>query len=284
MKVAIAGVTGFIGNSLRMRMESLNWTVIPLLRSDFAREDIALTGLIDGCDVVVNVAGAPVIRRHTESYRKEIYDSRIGTTRKIVDAIRLAKKPPSQFICASAVGIYSDSEVNTESSFSYGNDFMAQVCHDWEASARDAENVTGVTIARMGVVLDSKSGALKIMLRPFKLGLGAKVGSGKQMFSWIHKLDLINAYMFVIEGKKTGTYNFTAPGYLRNADYTKALGKALKRPAFLTVPEFALRIIYGKGAETMISGQAAYPERLLQEGFNFKYPEIESALEDILHN
>ncbi len=282
MKAAIAGITGFIGSSLGSRLESLNWEGIPLLRKDFLRDDESFSELIDGCDVIINVVGAPVIKRQTAAYRKEIYDSRIGTTKKIVSAIRLAKKPPVQFVCASAVGIYSVNEVNTESSYSYGSDFMAQVCNDWENMAKSAEDYTGVTICRMGVVLDPQSGALKVMLLPFRLGLGAKVGTGEQMFSWIHSRDLINAFLFVIEGKRTGTYNFTAPGYLRNADYTKALGKVLKRPAFLKIPEFALKTIYGKGADTIISGQATYPERLLQEGFSFQFPQIEAALADLL--
>ncbi|HLN52181.1 MAG TPA: TIGR01777 family oxidoreductase [Lentimicrobium sp.] len=282
MKAAIAGVTGFIGSNIKSGLESLGWMVIPLLRSEFARDDSSFSELIDGCDVIINVAGVPVIKRQTAAYRKEIYDSRVGTTRKIVNAIKLAKDPPAQFVCASAVGIYSGSEVNTESSFSFGSDFMAQVCNDWENTAKSAEEFTGVTIARMGVVLDPRSGALKVMLLPFKMGLGAKVGSGNQMFSWIHSRDLINAYIFVIEGKKPGIYNFTSPGYLSNADYTKALGKALGKPTFFTVPENALKMIYGRGADTIISGQAAYPERLLQEGFNFQYPQIENALKDLL--
>lgn len=282
MKVAIAGATGFIGSSLRSRLENLKWTVIPLTRSDFSKDESSFYTLIDGCDLVINVAGVPVITRQTTDYRKEIYDSRIGTTRKIVNAIKLAKKPPAHFICASAVGIYSGDEVNTETSFSMGSDFMAQVCNDWENTANDAKDFAGVTIARMGVVLNAGSGALKVMLLPFGMGLGAKVGTGEQMFSWIHSEDLLNAYIFVIEGKRTGTYNFTSPGYLRNVDYTKALGEALNRPAVLTVPEFALKIIYGKGADAMISGQAVYPERLLSEGFKFKFPQIEEALKDLL--
>ena len=282
MKAAIAGATGFIGSSLKSELENRNWTVIPLQRTDFSGNVCNLSEKIEGCDVIINVAGAPVIKRQNKSYRQEIYDSRIETTKTIVHAIKLAKSPPSQFICASAIGIYSGDELNTESSFSYGDDFMAQVCRDWENTAKSAEDFTGVTIARMGVVLDAHNGALKVMLLPFRMGLGAKVGSGEQMFSWIHITDLIDAYLFVIENKKTGIYNFTSPGYLRNAEYTKALGTALNRPAIFTVPQLALKAIYGKGAETLISGQAAYPEKLLAEGFRFQFPQIESALKDLL--
>jgi uncharacterized protein (TIGR01777 family) len=282
MKAAITGITGFVGNRLKEHLESLKWIIVPLRREDIAKESNELSMLIDGCDVIINLAGAPILNRHTVAYRKIVYDSRILTTQKVVNAIKLLDNQNPLFISASAVGIYSDIGVNTESSFGYANDFMAQVCNDWEQAALEAKSITSVAIVRMGIVLDKKEGALQQMLLPFKLGVGGKIGTGKQMFSWIHIHDLINAYMFVINSKRSGVYNFTSPGYLNNDDFTKILAKTLNRPAFFTVPEFALKLLYGSGAETITSSHAVYPERLLNEGFEFKFPIIENALEDIL--
>lgn len=282
MRAAITGITGFVGSRLKEHLESLNWTVVPLKREELANDSNELSRLIEGCDVIINLAGAPIIKRHTAAYRKIVYDSRIKTTQKVVNAIKLLNNQHPLLISASAVGIYSDSGVNTETSFEYATDFMAQVCNDWEQSALEAKTITSVTIVRLGIVLDKKEGALQQMLLPFKYGIGGKIGSGRQMFSWIHIHDLINAFMFVIDGRRSGVYNFTSPGYINNTEFTKVLAKALHKPAFFTVPELALKLLYGSGAETIISSRAVYPERLRNEGFEFKFSIIEDALEDIL--
>lgn len=285
MKIAITGATGFIGRRLMSYFESLKWSVVPIQRNDLLKSGHELSVLIEGCDAIINLAGAPIISRHTAAHKKEIYESRINTTLNIVNAIKIAANPPAQLISGSAVGIYSGSMVNTEVSFEYASDFSAVVVNDWEQAAREAEKYTSLAIVRLGIVLDGKEGALPVMMKPFKMGFGGRISTGAQMFSWIHIDDLISAFRFIIEGRKSGVYNLTSPGYLRNADFTKVLSEALNKPAIFTVPEFALKLIYGDGAKTLTSGQAVYPERLISEGFRFKYPVIEQALADLLgHN
>lgn len=282
MKAAITGITGLIGTRLSTRLKELKWEVIPLTRQELSRDDSHISTLIDGCDVLINLAGAPILKRHTSEYKKEIYESRINTTLKLVNAIKITANPPKQFISASAVGIYSGVGVNTEAHYTYAADFMAQVVFDWEQAAGQAEPYTKVALPRQGIVLDRERSALQQMLIPFRLGLGATVGNGTQMFSWIHMDDLINAYLFLINGETSGVYNFTSPGYLRNADYTQVLAQTLNRPAFFSIPKLALKLVYGGAAETLTSGQAVYPERLLNEGFQFKYPIVEDALKDLV--
>lgn len=282
MKAAITGASGFIGGRLKLHLESLGWKVISLSRENLKEDDNILSSMIEGCDVLINLTGAPIIARHTDAYKKEIYESRVNTTLKLVSALIIAHHPPQHFISASAVGIYSGKGTHTETSTDYADDFMASVCINWEQAAMQAAPIAVIATTRLGIVLDEKQGALPTMMMPFKLGVGGKIASGGQMFSWIHIDDLISAFMHVIEGKKSGIYNFTSPGYLSNGDFTKVLADALNRPSFFTVPEAALKLIYGGGSRALTSGQAVYPERLLNEGFKFKYPVIEDALKEIL--
>lgn len=278
MKAAITGASGFIGSRLRAQLVSLNWEVVPLGRKEFQQDDKKLSNLINGCDVIINLAGVPIITRHTAKNRKIIFESRINTTLKLINAIKLTNQQPKHLISASAVGIYSETGVNTESNNSLASGFVAYVVKEWENAARKVESPTLLTIVRIGIVLDGKQGALPTMMLPFKLFIGGRIGSGKQMVSWIHIDDLLSAFLFVINTKADGIYNFTSPGYTSNAEMTVAIAKALNRPAFFTVPGFALKLLYGKGAEILTSGQIAYPEKLLHEGFKFQYPEIDDAL------
>lgn len=282
MKAAITGATGFVGSRLGKRLEAEGYTIVRIKRSDLAGSVNELCNRINDCDIVINLAGAPIIARHTEAYKKEIYSSRIETTCKLVNAMKLSKMPPRHLLSASAIGIYSDQMVNTETSAEYAQGFVADVCRDWEQEAREAESFTRVAILRLGIVLDGKEGALPKMALPFRLGAGGKLGSGNQMFSWIHIDDLVNAFMHIIQNQSTGLYNLTSPGYLRNEEFTRILAGTLHRPAIFTVPSFALRLIYGDGANALISGQAVYPQRLLDEGFAFKFPVVEDALKDTL--
>lgn len=282
MKAAISGSTGFIGSHLTTHLESAGWQVIPLTRQDINQTENTLAQKIDGCDAIINLAGSPILTRHTDKNKKLIYESRVNTTLKISKAIQLMKEPPPVFISASAIGIYSDNKVNTETIAEYADSFIAKVCKDWEDAARKASRYTQVNIVRLGVVLDAKEGALAKMIIPFKLGLGAKISNGQQMFSWIHIHDLMNAFMFVIQANQSGVFNFTAPGFLSNEAYTKTLAKALNRPALFWIPKVALRLIYGGGAQTLTSSQAVYPERLLSQHFTYKFPVLEQAMEDLV--
>lgn len=282
MKVLINGSTGLIGSSLITAFKAGGFEVIPVGRADFDADTGLLAAKMNDVDVVINLAGAPLIARWSASYKREILESRRNVTRKMVQAIALTTKRPRLFISASAVGIYPGNEIYTESYFGQAHDFLSGVCREWEAEARLAESYTSVAIFRFGVVLSKKGGALSKMLLPFKLGLGGPIAGGKQGFSWIHMDDLINAYLYVIENQLDGVFNLSAPEITDNAGFTRALGKAVKRPAILPVPAFALRLVYGEGASALTNGQKVIPERLQKEGFVFRFPELETALMDLL--
>ncbi len=282
MKVLISGSTGLVGKSLTAALIGKGIEVVSAGRVDFAKGMDVLAAKVSQVDVVVNLAGAPIVARWSASYKREILDSRIKTTGMLAKAIAAATPKPRLFISTSAVGIYPDGEMFTEANARYGHDFLAKVCTDWEAEAMKAAPYTKVAIFRLGVVLDAQGGALHKMLFPFRMGLGGPVAGGKQGFSWIHIDDLMNAYLFLIEKTLSGVFNLTAPGVTDNAGFTKALGKAVKRPAILPVPAFALRLVYGEGASALTSGQKVHPERLLKEGFVFKFPDLSGALVDLV--
>lgn len=282
MKILVSGSTGLVGRSLISKLKDTGHEVTGLSRSGFQKGVGYLTPLVNNADVVVHLAGAPVVARWTPSYKKEIEDSRFITTTMLTESIAKATRKPRLLISTSAVGIYPDGEVFTEATARYGNDFLAKVCTEWEDCAMKAASDTKVAIFRLGIVLSANGGALKKMLLPFKTGLGGPIASGKQGFSWIHIDDLVDAYLFVMEKQLDGIFNLTAPNPTDNATYTKALGKALKRPVFMPIPAFALRLIFGEGATMLTGGQKVLPGRLLKEGFEFAFPDIAKALNDLI--
>lgn len=280
--LAIAGASGLIGSRLTKNFESKNWNVIPLGRRDFSGKIQWLVQKIEQADVLINLAGAPIIKRWTNKYKEDIYNSRILTTRKLVEAIALSTKKPSVFISASAVGIYDQECVQDEHSNQFAGDFLSKVCIDWEAEAEKASSLTRLAIIRLGIVLAREGGALKTMLPIFKLGIGGKISSGAQPFAWIHIADVINAVDFIITNDHAkGVYNLVAPGLINNRQFTVALGKVLKLPTWFTVPSFALRILFGEAAITLTGGQKVVPVRLEKQGFRFGFPEINQALANI---
>jgi len=284
MKILVSGSTGLVGRSLILKLKEAGHEVTGLGRSGFQQGVGYLTDLVNETDVVVHLAGAPVVARWTPSYKREIKDSRFLTTAMLTEAITNATNKPRLLISTSAVGIYPDGEVYTETKASYGSDFLAKVCITWEGGAMKAAADTRVAIFRLGIVLSGEGGALKKMLLPFKLGLGGPIASGKQGFSWIHIDDLMNAYLFVMEKQLDGVFNLTSPNPTDNAGYTRALGKVLHRPVFMPLPAFALRLLFGEGATMLTGGQKVLPGRLLNEGFVFRFPEIETALRNLTGN
>lgn len=284
MKVAITGVTGFIGSYLESYFEEKGHKVIPILRRDFEEDN--LKNLIAGTDVVINLAGAPIAKRWTTAYKKELETSRIETVRKVVKAIGdLRKKSrPEVFISASAIGIYDSERENDEFNFRYGDDLLAKICLKWEDEANKAGLYdVRVIIARFGLVLGKKGGMFPRMLKVFRLGLGGKIASGKQGFSYIHIHDLIRAMMFVIKNKDaSGVYNFVVPNPVNNEVFTRHLASLLHKPSYFTVPEIALRMVFSEAASAFTSGSVVYPKRLVDSGFKFSYPELHSALSDLI--
>lgn len=283
MKAAITGSKGFIGRHLSSYLRKKGFEVIAIPRHMLLQPGKELPMLLNGASVVIHLSGAPVTGRWTSRYKQEIYNSRILTTRCLVDAMRAADTRPDLFICASAVGIYPDKGVHTEENTRIAEGFLAEVVRDWEQEALQASVFVRTVLFRSGIVLGRGGGALKTMLLPFRFGLGGRIGDGRQMMSWVHVDDICRAAGHVIEKKSLfGPLNLTAPSPVTNREFTRLLAKSLRRPALLPVPVFALRLLYGEGASALTGGQTAIPERLRQTGFQFQYPELEGALKQIL--
>ena len=278
--IAISGASGFVGTSLTKFFSNIGYKVIPISR-EILNNNNKLEKLLNTTDIVINLAGANIINRWSESYKKLLYSSRIDTTSKIVKAINSISNKPKILISTSAVGIYDNISTYDENG-SFSNDFLSNLCQDWEKEALKAKNeTTKVAIFRFGIVLGQEGGALQKMITPFKLGLGGTIGSGKQAFSFLHIDDLLNAYKFVIENSHEGIFNLTAPKPTTNKGLTLALGKTLKRPTILPVPEFVLKLLFSEGARVLTDGQSAIPKKLLDLGFEFKFKTIEETIENL---
>lgn len=282
MNVLISGATGLVGSNLQKMFAGRGDKVVTLNRDDFSGSLKAISEKISESDVLIHLAGAPIVARWTASHKKNIMESRVNTTHMLVQAMEMAKKRPEMFISTSAIGIYADGAVNTEKDAHLADGFLSEVCQRWEAEALAAQPFTKVAIFRFGVVLAENGGALQQMLLPFKLGLGGPIAAGKQGFSWIHIDDLMEAYRFVIERKLEGIFNLTAPQITDNALFTKELGAALHRPVFMPIPAFGLRLLFGEGAVSLTTGQKVLPERLIDEGFEFRHPDLKSAFKELI--
>jgi len=281
-KIAITGASGFVGSNLKDIFHQNGHDVIAIKREDLKDIEI-LSNLLDGCDAVVNLAGANIISRWSEEYKNLLYSSRIGTTRNLFKAIEKTKNKPEIFISTSAVGIYDNQSTYDEENFNYGDDFLAKLCKDWEKEALKVQTLgIRTVIFRFGIVLGD-GGALGKMLLPFKLGLGGTIGDGKQAFSFIHIDDLKNAFEFALEHDNIeGIYNMTAPTPTTNYGLTKALGKSLHRPTILPVPAFILDLIFSEGSKVLTDGQSTVPKRLLDAGFEFKFQNIEDTIDNLV--
>ena len=278
--IAISGASGFVGSCLIKFFTSLNYKVTPIKRETLDNKT-KLEELLNSSDIVINLSGANIINRWSESYKKLLYSSRIETTQKIVSAIKNIQNPPKIMISTSAVGIYDNKKTYDEKG-NFSNDFLSSLCQDWEKEALKAKSDnTKVSIFRFGIVLGRDGGALQKMITPFKLGLGGVIGSGNQAFSFIHIDDLLQAYKFVIENSYEDTFNLTTPVPTTNRGLTLALGKTLKRPTILPVPEFVLNLIFSEGAKVLTDGQSVVPKKLLDLGFEFKYKTIEETIENL---
>lgn len=271
MKVALTGASGFVASHLLEKFN--NYVVIG--RND--TEDDILKKL-DGVDVVFNLAGAPIIKRWSDEYKKVLLSSRIDTTKKLVSAIN--KSDVSYFISTSAIGAYPDDSAYDESFKSYSDDFLGSLTKEWESEALKCNKPTA--IVRFGVILGSDGGALKQMLTPFKLGLGGVIGDGKMMTSWIDIDDLVGIYSYLIEKKLEGVFNATAPEPVTNLEFTKALGSALNRPTIFPLPVFVLKLIFGEGSSVLTGSKEVYPKALQESGFEFKYKTIQESLKHLL--
>jgi uncharacterized protein (TIGR01777 family) len=240
--------------------------------------------VLDGADALVNLAGEGIAdRRWSDARKRELHDSRILPTRSLVTAMRVIAHPPPLFVQGSAVGYYGargDETVNEETP--PGTDFLAALSVAWEREAASAATRSRVVWIRTGLVLHPDGGALAAMLPPFKLGVGGRLGSGRQYMPWIHLDDWVSLVAWTIESSTVqGAINGTAPIPVTNAEFTRALAKAIHRPAVLPVPGFALRILLGEFAESLLTGQRAVPARAEQLGFTFRFRDLDEAMRDL---
>jgi uncharacterized protein (TIGR01777 family) len=298
MKIFISGGTGFVGTALVSYLLDTGHSVIAtgtssthksvdhhnflFIPADTTEKGPWQTSLKD-VDALINLAGRTIFNRWSERYKKEIYNSRILTTRNLVEAMPDNKEV---VLCStSAVGYYGDrgEEILKEDALP-GKDFLATVSMDWEKEAFLAEKKGArVAMMRFAVVLGKNGGALAKMIPAFKSFAGGPVGSGDQWFPWIHMDDLISAIAFIIENREMkGPVNFCAPNPVRNRDFAKALGKMLGRPSFMRTPSFMIRTLMGEMGAVVTGSQRVVPDKLLKNGFEFQYPEIEKALHNLL--
>ena len=234
MIVSISGAGGFIGKALTNAFYAKGWSVKPISRESLSMTDEDFrNSKIEGCDMVINLAGANISKRWTKDYKKEILESRVHATRKIVSSILACSQPPKLFISVSGTDIYDSINTHDENSTSFAGNFLGNVCREWETEALKASSKLRVVIPRMGMVLGD-GGALDKMYPAFSLGLGAKIGKGNQVISFIHIKDLVNAFIFIIEQESLkGPVNLVSPYPVTNAEFSSTLGKALKQPVFL---------------------------------------------------
>ena len=285
-RIAVTGASGLIGSALVGYLKSEGHTVQRLVRrATVAPDEIRWdpkTGYVDidalrGVDAVIHLAGVGVgDKRWTKRYKSEILNSRLLGTTAIANAV--AEVKPQVFISASAIGWYGDSGNRAVvESDSVGNDFLAAVCREWEGAADLAGEVRTVKL-RTGLVLDPTGGALGKMLPLFRFGLGGKLGSGKQWWSWITLHDVVRAIVFCLEKKIPGPVNLTSPNPVTNQEFTAALARAMKRPALFPAPAIALRIALGGFSSEVLGSKKVMPNALTEAGFKWDYPHISTAL------
>jgi uncharacterized protein len=300
MRVIITGGTGLIGRALSHSLINDGHEVIVLTRNP-AQADLPAGAIaerwdgrstegwshwVEGADAIVNMAGAGLAdSRWTAARKALIRGSRLDGGRAVVQAVKQAKRKPEVVLQSSAVGYYGprDDSVITEEAMP-GVDFSAKICVEWEASTASVENL-GVrrAILSTGVVLSTEGGALPPMMLPFKFFIGGPIGSGKQWLSWIHLADAVAAIRFLIEHKAAaGRFNLVAPNPLTNADFSRAIGKVMGRPAIMPTPGFTLKLAFGEMSTVLLTGQRVVPQRLQALGFTFQFSEAEEALRDLL--
>ncbi len=292
MRIAITGSSGLIGTALAGQLAAENMKVLPVVRrkvkattNEISRDPetgtIAAADL-DGLDAVINLAGENIFGRWTEQKKQRILQSRRRGTRTLCETLSSLKHPPATLISASAVGFYGDTGNHwVDETSASGGGFLAHVCREWEAATQPAQQAGIRTVLlRLGIVLSADGGALKMMLTPFRLGVGGPVGSGKQYLSWIHMHDLCRIVELVLTDTQwEGPLNAVAPHPVTNRELANCLGNVLHRPSSVPLPALATKFTYGQMAEELLlAGQRVKPTRLLEHGFQYQFPDVEQAL------
>jgi uncharacterized protein (TIGR01777 family) len=297
VKITMTGATGLIGRRLMKILAADGHSLHVLSRHagtnlpagiklsawDPMKGEPPADSLRD-CDAVIHLAGEPVAQRWNEESKRKIRDSRVKGTRNLVQGLSKLSTRPAALICASAIGYYGSrgDETLTEAA-APGIGYLSEVCVEWEKEAKAAE-AFGMRVApvRTGIVLDARGGALKKMLTPFRMGVGGKIGSGRQWMSWIHLEDLAGIFKLALEQPVSGPVNGTAPNPVVNAEFTRALAGAVKRPAIFPVPEFGLKLLFGEMSSVLLASQRVLPEKAVSAGYRFRFPQLPAALADLL--
>ena len=304
MRVIISGGSGLIGRELIKSLVKDNHEVIIVSRHPEAVKylpsgvtaigwDVAtLSENFEGADAIVNLAGAsiagesPLYMRWTPKRKIQIQESRLNSGKIIFDALKSTHKKPEVLIQSSAVGFYGPlADEIVDENTPNGNDFLANVCREWEDSTKPVESL-GVrrVVIRTGLVFSEQGGILALLKLPFAFFVGGSLGNGKQYLSWIHMDDVVNGIRFLIDNEGAqGIFNFSSPNPINNKDFSKTLGKAMKRPSLLPVPSFAMKLALGEAATLALDGQRVMPKRLLEAGYDFKYKTLEDALPSLLN-
>jgi uncharacterized protein len=300
VRVLIAGGSGLIGTALAESLARDGQEAVVLSRAPEKHRLPAGVGAAawDGrtlgpwveaevarADAVVTLAGESIFGRWTAAKKRRLYESRVGTSRLVADAIAAASRRPGVLVQGSAIGYYGDTaDRDVDESTPAGGDFLARLTVDWEAASASVEPL-GVRrpIARTGVVLSRHGGALAQLRLVYRMFLGGPVGSGRQWMPWIHEADEVGALRFLLDAAEaTGPFDLVAPQPVRNADFGRAVGRALRRPSLLPAPTFALRLVFGEMADSLAGGTRAAPLRLLALGYRFRFSELDAALRDTL--
>ena len=297
MRVLVSGSTGLIGSSLLEALQTAGHTPVPLLRSSgqgrtearfWDPESGSLAeDTLEDIDAVVHLAGEPIAaRRWSEAQKTRILESRTKTTSLLANAIAEAPNPPSVFLSGSAIGFYgdrADEQLNEISSA--GEGFLADVVQAWEHAATAAQESTRLTYLRTGVVLSPHGGALKAQLPFFRLGLGGRIGNGRQWLSWISIQDMVQGIIWLLDNEISGPVNMTSPNPVTNAEFTKILGQVLARPTFLPTPKAAMSAKLGRELteQLLFSSQRVEPAALLAGGYEFHQPDLKGALQSVLN-
>lgn len=292
MQVVVTGASGLVGSALIDELRKRSTTITAVSRDPGSQPQAAgitwigwdgLTDAVAGAAGVVHLAGAGIVdKRWSASRKAELRSSRVERTRQVVEAINESGEKPAALVTASAIGYYGDTgeRVVTENT-APGNDFLARLCQDWEGAAADAE-VRTVNL-RFGIVLSTAGGALARLLLPFRFGLGGPIGRGRHFWSWLHIDDAVGLIMHALSTPDlSGPVNATAPSPARNAEFSRALGAALGRPALMPVPPPALQLLLGEASTVLTASQRVMPDRALAAGYQFEHSELEPALRSLV--
>jgi len=285
MKVKITGSSGYLGTLITKKLQNHGYKVSGIPRKLLYGPTEKLSSVLHDSHIVINLAGSPILTRWTKKNKKVIYESRVKTTQNLVNAINKlpVENQIQKIISASAIGIYTSGKKHDETSTEFNTDFLGKVVRDWEKSLNGLPPRIPKIIFRMAPVLGKNSETVKQMWLPFKMGIGGTIGNGKQPFPFIHEEDIARAYLWAIENyMQSGLFNLSAPDSVTNKEFTRAFSKRLHRPALLKVPGLVLKLLYGEAAETLLDSPVAEPRLLQEAGYQFKFPDIDSVLNNIL--